>query len=392
MKVKDVEEVMNKKAQELRLEIRKVEENITYIKKLNVELDQQLNKTKEGKMREDIKKEVKDIERRYQYHIDRQQQQIDDIEQQLEQEEQVRKTMQNDIQTNDMNIKLLSTKPGKRKSEQQQEDQEENAGSSFELEQHISSQEQEVQRLQELQDVAVNELKDIKGLSDDRKDELTSLQQKSKEINVEINACINRQKTRVRTLQSELQTLTNKKMQLLEETDQVHDRIMKLSVTQSRRKDMPHLGTSLNLDEEDGQDFLMKAKLASSDVSAITADRIMQKMKENQYAPGHTRLWPNPNVNNKQDLIHFVEHDDIDEDEEDIDGEGVVDFMDYKPSCISHVCEASYLHFLQSRARKRWEREGQEEQKQKEEGHVNITNVLSERSNSSVYINYQRIA
>ena len=349
-KLQVLETEMVERAGVLRQQVRRLEDKLGKVRKRGSELDKHLSGTKEGQMREAINSQVKDIERRYEYHIDRQRQQIADIDGQIDSQKLANQAMERAIEVNLMQLKMVlpkapSKKTSNAKKSKESEDENINNDANFEIEEHLSQLEEEVNKLNAQMELTNNDLNNVRGLADERKEEVNTLQNTSKQFKLEISTCVSRQKSRVRALQNEIMTLTKAKTTLEEESEHLHDRVMVLSVAQSRRQNSTaSSGDHLNLDNEDGKNFLMKAKMASTDVSQITADRVLQKMKDNQFAPGHTRLWPNPNSNTKQDLIHFVERDEKEDDEE---GDSLVggEDINYQPSSISHICEASYRHF-----------------------------------------------
>lgn len=325
--VEALEAEMVERAAELRSCLRRAEDGLTALRKRGSELDKQLAGTKEGQMREAIHSQVKDIERRYEYHIERQQKQVADITAQIDSQKLVNEAMQRSVEEN--------MPPSGEVGE-----------SDFELDEHLSGLQEEVLRLKGLVDLSTEDLKTLKGRADDGKDEVNSLQSKAREIKKEMGSCTSRQKGLVRAAQSQLALLAQQKLAAQEEVERLHDRVMALGIAQSRRQNATLHGTGgLDLSGEDGQNFLMKARLSNADgVTQITAARVLQKRKANQVAPGHTRLWPSPHSNNKADLIHFVEEESEGADEED-DPEAEGDSLDHEPAAISHVCEAAYRHF-----------------------------------------------
>jgi hypothetical protein len=284
-------------------------------------------------MREEINSEVKAIERRYEFHIERQKKQIAVISSRVESLSKVNDELQQSIETNDIRLQMATSEPAS------------TSNVRYEIEEFMSRCEAQVDKLKSEVETSEVELKNLKGLTDDCRDEVVSLQSQGQKINLEISTCVNRQKSHIKALSNELGELTKKKAEITDETDLIHDRIMALTIAQNRRKQSSVNKRDLNLDDEDGQNFLMKAKLAATDVTQITADRILQKRIDNRFAPGHTRLWPDPNSSDKQDLIHFVEHDLDAFDDDDDDTTTAGDDINYQPSSKSHVCEAAYRHF-----------------------------------------------
>jgi len=348
-KIVSAEKEMIMKAGELRQAVRNLESGLSEVRKRGSELDQLLSGTKEGQMREEINSQVKAIGRRYEIHIQRQKKQITDIEAKIVNLRQINEDIRQTIEDNKLTVSFNVSNPSERESgdiSKKKKGRESNSnGSDYAIEEFVSECEAVLNRVKEDIPTSQEHLKDLKGLTDDCRDEVASLQSQGQKVKMEISTCVSRQKSKVKALQNELKALTTKKAEIIEASDQIHDRVMALTIAQNRRTQSSVISGNLNLDNEDGQSFLMQAKLAATDVSQITADRVLQKRNDNRFAPGHTRLWPDPNSSDKQDLIHFVEADATDEGFIDEDTTTGGDDSQYEYSSKSHVCEASYRHY-----------------------------------------------